>query len=351
MFFARTSRIVTVAIVASLFLAPLLPAVAFGATISCAGWTRNLRQGMSGGDVRSLQIMLNKSAITRIALSGPGSSGNETSYFGPATKAAVIRFQNSYKKEVLTPAGLTVGSGFVGSLTRAKLGVLCRALSGTKSVVTVKPTVATVPAATVATLPAQGQVNTGSFYSVLNPVQSATPVVLYPEKYVVNPGETIRVIGSGFTSSGNIVHLGKAYAVQNTTYDALRGAVTFTLPLGVPLGKYALSVSNERGQSPFASVLVVRAKGTVDPSISSIWPPAAPLGSRITLTGSGFAATGNDVFFAERKFADIPSIDGRTLQFTIDSGLLSKATSTPPLDLYLINANGISNFVKFRVGR
>src|SRR5689334_7380568 len=73
---------------------------------ACFTFTQNLKVGSKGTEVLNLQKFLNSSSDTKVAVSGAGSPGNETSTFGPATKAAVIKFQEKYAADILTPSGL-----------------------------------------------------------------------------------------------------------------------------------------------------------------------------------------------------------------------------------------------------
>jgi peptidoglycan hydrolase-like protein with peptidoglycan-binding domain len=83
-------------------------------------FTRPLEKGMTHSDIKALQQLLNQDPDTRVAASGDGSPGNETSYFGSATRRAVEKFQEKYG--IAGPG--TSGYGDVGPRTRAKLNEL-----------------------------------------------------------------------------------------------------------------------------------------------------------------------------------------------------------------------------------
>lgn len=77
----------------------------------------DLRERAKGEAVRYLQILLNIDPATRVAVSGVGSPGNETTLFGENTRKALVRFQRKY--------GLSA-TGFFGSQSRAKANEILR---------------------------------------------------------------------------------------------------------------------------------------------------------------------------------------------------------------------------------
>ena len=72
-------------------------------------FTKNLTSGSVNAEVKSLQKFLNQFGFA-VSVSGPGSKGNETSKFGPATQAALVKFQKAYS---IKPA-----IGYFGPATR-----------------------------------------------------------------------------------------------------------------------------------------------------------------------------------------------------------------------------------------
>lgn len=88
------------------------------ADVPASNFDRDLALGATGEDVKALQKYLNSAGYV-LATSGPGSPGNETTYFGSVTFNALVRFQEAHAAEILTPAGLTKGTGFFGASTRS----------------------------------------------------------------------------------------------------------------------------------------------------------------------------------------------------------------------------------------
>lgn len=88
-------------------------------------FTKDLAMTMMDVEVKMLQQFLNNNGFY-VATSGSGAPGSETEYFGPRTYAALIKFQEKYRNEILTPLGLMHGTGFFGEATRTFVNSLLK---------------------------------------------------------------------------------------------------------------------------------------------------------------------------------------------------------------------------------
>jgi len=87
---------------------PNMPIASVKATQPAWSFSRNLKLGSKGEDVRTLQKFLNQNGFA-VAKTGSGSSSKETTIFDPRTLVALKKFQKSVK----LPA-----TGYFGILTR-----------------------------------------------------------------------------------------------------------------------------------------------------------------------------------------------------------------------------------------
>ncbi|MBI2056555.1 MAG: peptidoglycan-binding protein [Candidatus Sungbacteria bacterium] len=85
-----------------------------GGATACT-FTKDLTLGSTGDDVMCLQKYLNGAGF-QVSASGAGSPGNETSYFGTRTKAAVSAWQSAN--------GVSPTAGYFGAISRAKYAAI-----------------------------------------------------------------------------------------------------------------------------------------------------------------------------------------------------------------------------------
>lgn len=90
---------------------------------ACYTFNANLGVGNSGEDVKSLRSALAQSGTKVIG------EGRED-LFDEFVASAVSAFQEKYRSEILTPAGLSNSTGYVGARTRAKLNQLYGCATG-----------------------------------------------------------------------------------------------------------------------------------------------------------------------------------------------------------------------------
>ena len=105
-----------------------------GATTVSYNFTKDLTLGSKGNDVKALQQFLNANGY-QVAASGVGSTGNETTYFGSLTKAALAKYQAA--------KGISPAVGYFGPITRAYVASL--AVAPTTPTVPTTPTTPTEP--------------------------------------------------------------------------------------------------------------------------------------------------------------------------------------------------------------
>lgn len=279
-------------------------------------YTRNLSQGMSGSDVLAMQKLLNTDPSTQIQY--PDSYGYESGVFGATTKDAVTRFQLKYFSEILSPGGLSAGTGYVGTLTRAVMNRLQSEIDAKSAPPTPKIT---------SISPSSGKI-----------------------------GDVVTITGSDFTPTANDI-CGGRYLFGDLVSSADGITLTATIKDNDYTGSVPLFVQNEKGKSNNVNFKyeVVDIGGT--PVISGLSPSSGTAGTVVTINGSGFAKTAtNSIFQQGIGFGGgVASPDGTTLTFTVNgfydfNGMVggNKDGSFP----YMImvknnNTNEVSNRVNF----
>lgn len=93
-----------------------IAALSGSSSSSCMNFTMNLTMGSNNAEVKALQVYLNKKGYT-VALSGAGSMGMESTYFGGLTRSALAKYQAAM--------GISPAAGYFGPISRAKVNADC----------------------------------------------------------------------------------------------------------------------------------------------------------------------------------------------------------------------------------
>ena len=264
---------------------------------ACITFTRNHSMGNTGGEVMDIQKFLNSASDTMVATTGAGSPGNETSYFGGLTKAAVVKFQNKYAANILTPVGLSAGTGYWGPSSRAKANSLCAGvIPGVPGVPGVPITGNGLKVALASDNPTFGALVQGQAIAELakftfqNP--TASPVT------VTNLGFK-RIGVSSDSTLANVylfqgaTRLTDSAGVSNTAFNFNASTGIFTL---APGASATISVRSDiaastNGQQVGVQLVSVAASGALDTSVVLPISGTPLLISSATLATVDFAAT------------------------------------------------------------
>ncbi|TSC61407.1 MAG: S-layer protein, partial [Parcubacteria group bacterium Greene0416_14] len=180
--------------------------------------------------------------------------------------------------------------------------------------------------------------------------------------YIVAPkappiDTTIRVTNYPYASPGQMV---KA-AIQRIPNEGIPGPLL--APLTLPsqtltvdtAGTVILSIPQYQDGDVYSIVLT---PVNPAPAISSISPSSGPVGTTVTLTGTGFTPSFNNINFGSvtALITNLSSADGKTLTFTIPNSLcrtgeICTLQTIPPgtYNVSVTNVNGTSNAVQFTV--
>jgi len=328
----------------------------------CYNFQNSLRLGDSGADVRALQQALKEEGLY---------FGNITGNFDVGLFQAAASFQEKYQREILSPFGITRGTGFVGRTTKAQLNKLYQCGI---------PRPTPIPTPNPIPTPSSASTSIDFFIQSVSGVQGN-----------YKPGETITLVIDGTESDGSkatslegfnvqvyIFDSGrtKTYQGLNADFDSVAGVWRANLTVPSDQSKTYDLQATLYCSSPLASAACVsnyggiRGGGKQDvrtyrfnviqpisqpilpkPVITSITAPAAlddviHSGERATITGTGlFGVLTIKLGVQEPKIVQVVGTNGHSISFIVPQYLQATHVSITVAN----SENSISNFYPVKV--
>jgi len=250
----------------------------------CHTFTRSHWQGTSGGEVMWIQQFLNGHGA-QVSATGAGSPGNETSYFGAKTRAAVSAFQAAN--------GITPTAGYWGPLTRAKANQLCAGTPG-PGPVTPPVTGNGLRVALAADNPTYGALVQGQAIAELMKLNFTNPTAA---PITVTNLSFKRIGVSSDSTLANVylfngaTRITDSAGVSNTlfNYNAPTGLFTVAPGATVTISVRSDIAASTNGQQVGVQLLSVSASGLLDSSVVLPITGSALLVSSATLATVDFA--------------------------------------------------------------
>ena len=361
---------------------------------------RDLKIGDEGQDVLELQKILNQDSETVVAISSVGSLGNETTYFGQLTKNALIKFQNKYSDKVLTPVGLSLGTGYFGPSTISFIGndfnvssvsnnlsdnqneqviqtsksfeellaeiVASRENAEQKSdsVQTYKPDDSITEQINNSNTETNSNSNSNSKSDSESEnsnlttdqsklIRSDLMEAYYVSQMVFEPGTELTVVGTGINKGSEIYFFNFENDKVVSSLKIESNFIFFDAP-NLPEGIYELYIKN--GNLISKPLVVEIVEDYNPPKISSVSPSSISYGDTVTIKGSNFESQ-NTVVTALGTYQISSNVDRSEIKFMVQrfSNLPTNGEMVSPKEkkiegiIQVQNSNGISDakFIDF----
>ena len=193
---------------------PVPPALATTASIPLL--TVALSLGSSNTQVKILQELLNDDGY-QVSASGNGSPGHESTYFGPATLHALVRFQCA----AISVCGGAPGSGLVGPKTRTALNAL-----GGHAAPSRAPAIPSVPTPVAVSAPASAPSEVSASAASTGALPSSGSATFTRTLIVGSTGPDVTALQKFLNAHGFLVAASgpDSPGAETTSYDASTAA-------------------------------------------------------------------------------------------------------------------------------